>query len=147
MDHELLFSIAGLIAMSGWLTLLVSPALPVWSDRYAGALAPIVLSLIYAVLAVMPSTGEGGFGSLEAVGQLFADPNALLAGWVHFLAFDLLIGAWICRTARAEDIRFWFVVPTLPLTFLYGPIGFLAFCGVRIVRARLRSNSQQFNAR
>ncbi|MCF6234348.1 MAG: DUF4281 domain-containing protein [Rhodobacteraceae bacterium] len=56
---------------------------------------------------------------------------------MHFLAFDLLVGAWICRTARREGVTFWLVIPCLPLTFLFGPAGFLAFALVRSGRKLL----------
>lgn len=121
MDYEVLFSAASLLAMSAWLALLTSPLIPKWSERYAGLFVPILLSALYVSLAFLPNTHGGGFGSLAEVGQLFTNPSSLLAGWVHFLAFDLLIGAWVCRKAREEGIRFWFVVPALPMTFFYGP--------------------------
>lgn len=133
MDLELFFSVAGMLAMAGWLTLLASPLIPEWSDRIAGLIIPIVLSLGYVVLALfLTPAGDGGFGSLADVTTLFARPEAMLAGWVHFLAFDLLIGAWICRTARREHLNFWLVVPCLPITFLFGPAGFLMFSMVRL---------------
>lgn len=133
MDFETMFSIAGLIAMIGWLCLLVSPLIPKWSDWIAGMVLPIILSLGYVILLAIPSSGSaGGFGTLADVMVLFSNEQATLAGWVHFLAFDLFIGAWVCRTARAEGVSFWLVVPCLPLTFLVGPAGFLAFSFVRI---------------
>lgn len=133
MDLELLFSLAGVLAMAGWVTLLASPLIPFWSDRISGLFIPLLLSAGYVMLVVFfPSTGDGGFGSLAEVMALFSHPNAMLAGWVHFLAFDLLIGAWICRTARRESVRFWLVVPCLPLTFLFGPVGFLVFSLLRL---------------
>ena len=138
MDYEALFSIAGVLAISGWLALLISPLIPKWSAQYAGLLIPILLSALYLVLALVPNANGGGFGSLKDVEQLFSQSAPLLAGWVHFLAFDLLIGAWICKTGRAEGIRFWFVAPTLLVTFLYGPAGFLLFSGVRFARARFQ---------
>ena len=64
-----------------------------------------------------------------------------MAGWIHFLAFDLLIGAWICRQARREYISFWLVLLTLPMTFLYGPAGFLAFSALRGAAWAIRRNS------
>ena len=131
MDLEIAFSVAGVAAMIGWLALLASPLMPVWSDRIAGYAVPLVLSLGYAFLSLVAPPTEGGFASLAEVQLLFAQPMSLLAGWVHFLAFDLLIGAWACRTARRERIAFWLVVPCLVLTFLLGPAGFLAFCILR----------------
>lgn len=132
MDFELLFSLAGVTAMAGWLALLLSPWMPRWSDGIAGLGVPVVLSAGYTVLLVFfPAQNGGGFGSLAGVQQLFSAPSALLAGWVHFLAFDLLVGAWICRTARQQGIAFWMVLPSLPATFLFGPAGFLLFTAIR----------------
>ncbi len=132
LNVELVFSLAGLLAMAGWVTLLLSPLSPVWSDRIAGLIVPVLLSGGYVMLIVLyPSGDGGGFGTFAEVTELFADQNALLAGWVHFLAFDLLVGAWICRTARREKIKYWAVVPCLPFTFMFGPVGYLLFSGVR----------------
>lgn len=132
MDHELLFSLAGMLAMAGWLALLLSPWMPWWSDHIAGHLVPIVLSTGYTTLLIFfPARNEGGFGSLAEVQQLFTSSSAVLAGWAHFLAFDLVVGAWICRKARQQGIRFWMIVPCLPATFLFGPVGFLLFTVIR----------------
>lgn len=132
MIFENLFSVAGLAAMAGWLFLLASPLIPVWSDRIAGVVLPLILSLGYVGLVIVPSSGSGGgFGTLADVMELFSYEQAALAAWVHFLAFDLIVGAWICRTARSEKIRFWLVAPCLPLTFLFGPAGFLVFSVAR----------------
>ena len=75
------------------------------------------------------SRAPGGFGSLAEVMALFTMPEIALAGWIHYLAFDLFVGAWEVRTARREGIAFLLVLPCLVLTFLFGPAGFLAFSG------------------
>lgn len=142
MNLEILFSMAGVLSMVGWVILLASPLIPIWSDRIAGYIIPLMLSLAYvALITLYPSDGRGGFGSLSDVIALFSNPNAMMAGWIHYLAFDLLIGAWICRTARRDGVRFWFVAPCLPLTFLFGPAGFVAFSLVRIWRKAAASHA------
>ena len=134
MNFELFFSLASLLAMGGWITLLASPLIPQWSDRIAGLIIPVLLSAGYVVLILFfSSSEEGGFGSLAEVTILFSHEDAVLAGWVHYLAFDLLIGAWVCRTARREGINFWFVAPCLPLTLMLGAAGYLAFNAVRLI--------------
>lgn len=142
MNLEILFSLAGVLAMAGWVTLLASPYIPRWSDRIAGFVIPLLLSAGYVTLIVFfPSEGGGGFGSLAEVMDLFSHQNAVMAGWVHFLAFDLLIGAWICRTARRDGVSFWLVIPCLPLTFLFGPAGFLAYSLAHLLgRTKATSN-------
>jgi len=137
MDYETSFSAASILAMIGWLILLVSPLYPTWSDRISGFVIPLILSVGYVALLV-PShnNGGGGFGSLADVMTLFSYPEAMLAGWVHFMAFDLFIGAWQCRTARRDSISFWLVVPCLVLTVLFGPLGLLAFLALRAISKR-----------
>lgn len=134
MNYEMAFSSASILAMFGWLILLASPLIPTWSNRIAGFAIPLILSVGYATLFVFSyDKNSGGYGSLADVIKLFSLPSAALAGWVHFLAFDLFIGAWQCRTARREAIRFWFVVPCLTITFLFGPLGLLFFLILRVI--------------
>ena len=68
---------------------------------------------------------------------LFSNPWALLAGWVHYLAFDLLIGTWEVRDSRERGVPHLLVVPCLILTFLLGPAGWLLYMGVRSARSRV----------
>jgi len=50
---------------------------------------------------------------------------------VHYLAFDLLLGAWQLHTARREGIPHLHLLPCLLATFLFGPAGYLLFQGLR----------------
>jgi ABA4-like protein len=125
---DTLFSLAGAAALSGWIALLASPWLGTLADRYASLVVPGVIAVAYTGLVLAFWTrAEGGFGSLDEVARLFETRELLLAGWLHYLAFDLFVGAWEVRTARAAAIPFLVVVPCLALTFLFGPAGLLAF--------------------
>ena len=131
---------AGTLAFAGWGALLISPLAPVWADRIAGLAVPALLSAGYAALMLAHwSDAPGGFGSMAEVAALLAHPPMLLAGWVHFLAFDLFVGAWIVRTARIEGIAFAWVVPCLPVTLMFGPAGYLMFCAIRAARGATRA--------
>jgi hypothetical protein len=91
-----------------------------------------LLGALYAVLIATNIFGAaGGFGSLGDVARLFENPYLLLAGWVHYLAFDLFVGAWEVRDARRLQINHLIVVPCLLLTFMLGPVGLLLYLGVR----------------
>ena len=59
----------------------------------------------------------------------------LLAGWIHYLAFDLLVGTWEARDSRERGIPHLLLVPCLILTFLFGPAGWLLYLGMRSVRS------------
>ena len=60
----------------------------------------------------------------------------LLAGWIHYLAFDLFIGGWETRDAVRNGIPHLLVIPCLLLTFMLGPIGLLAYFALRSGRLR-----------
>jgi hypothetical protein len=129
-NPESVFSLCGMLAIAGWILLVV---LPRSSARFVSSvLIPAMLGIIYAVLISIRFWGaEGGFGTLAQVASLFRDPWLLLAGWIHYLAFDLFIGAWQVRDARALGIPHLAVIPCLLLTFLFGPIGLLLYLGLR----------------
>ena len=48
------------------------------------------------------ASSSGGFSSLSDVATLFGNPWLLLAGWTHYLAFDLFVGSWEVRDARGS---------------------------------------------
>jgi Domain of unknown function (DUF4281) len=136
MTLDLMFKLASTIAMVGWLTLLASPWWPRLSDLIAGYFLPLLLSAGYMGLILANWTGsEGGFDTLDNVIKLFQRRELVLAGWVHYLAFDLFVGAWEARTGRAEGLAFWLVVPCLFLTLMFGPIGLLVFAALRLARS------------
>ena len=134
MSAETLFTLCGRAAMVGWLLLIFAPRWRWSAQIIAKFLIPLLLAVVYAgLLGTHWSGNRGGFSSLAAVGELFSDPWILLAGWVHYLAFDLFIGAWEVRDAIRERIPHWLVIPCLLLTFLFGPVGLLAYCGLRLL--------------
>jgi hypothetical protein len=63
--------------------------------------------------------------------MLFQSPYVALAGWIHYLAFDLFLGAWQVRDANRRDINHLWLVPCLVLTFLAGPVGLLLYFCIR----------------
>jgi hypothetical protein len=133
----LLFTAGNALAVVGWLLLVVLPGRPVVVDRLVGLGIPALLGLAYAgLIAAYFAGAEGGFSSIEAVRALFASDALLVAGWLHYLCFDLFVGAWQVRTARVEGIPHLLVVPCLVLTFLFGPVGFLAFLALRAAAGR-----------
>ena len=134
MNAETIFSIANLVALVGWLLLIFAPRWK-WTQKIvASGAVSLLLSVAYLVLIVLFfGKAEGGFGSLADVMKLFSNPYAALAGWIHYLAFDLFVGSWEVRDAGKRGISHWFVMPCLVLTFLLGPIGFLLYHILRLV--------------
>jgi hypothetical protein len=132
---EALFSAAGSLALAGWVALGLIP-LRYRAPRYVALAAAVVIAMLYAgLIGAFWTRGEGGFGSLADVSRLFEHPGLLLAGWVHYLAFDLLIGVWERDEATRIGLPQWALAPCLVLTFLLGPLGWLAFMALRFFRA------------
>lgn len=140
MTPDSVFPIANMAALAGWLVLIAAPLAPRAAQAISALLIPLLLALAYSALVMVHWSGAaGGFDTLANVMLLFTTPAIALAGWLHYLAFDLFVGAWITRTARAEAINHLIILPCLALTFLFGPAGFLAFTALRGIRAlRLR---------
>lgn len=142
MSLDTLFQIANTLALLGWLALLIAPLSPRWADRTAAIALPLILSLAYAALIMAFWSGaEGGFDSLPNVMVLFETPAIALAGWLHYLAFDLFVGAWQVRSARTCSIPHLLILPCLVLTFLFGPMGLLCFFALRAIYS-LRTNPE-----
>ena len=122
--------------MVGWFLLIFVPKLN--SARIAAGVAiPLILSAGYLALIAMHFQGaDGGFGSLAEVATLFGKQELLLAGWIHYLAFDLFIGAWEVRDARRHEIPHLVVIPCLVMTFMLGPIGLLFYFAIRTAKTR-----------
>jgi hypothetical protein len=107
------------------------------TEVVAGFAVPALLAIVYvAVIGINFFGSPGGFSSLPDVALLFSNPWLLLAGWTHYLAFDLLVGTWETRDAREHRIPHVLLVPCLILTFLFGPAGWLLYQAVRSIRAR-----------
>ena len=141
LDPERIFSVASGIAMLAWLALALSPHGMRWAPRVrwlAGRAVPIMLAVVYVLLFAAHGMGDGGYDSLAAVQRLLAVPGRLTAGWLHFLAFDLFVGAWIAERAGALGMPHLLVLPLLLLTFTFGPAGLLAFMVLQPVWQRIR---------
>lgn len=141
MELETLFSIANLSVLPGWLALMIVPSWK-WTQRYATLVLPLCLGALYAWLLVT-NWGTGGFGSLREVAELFSQPALLLGGWIHYLIFDLFIGAWEIRDALANRIPRLAVIPCLLLTFMLGPVGLGLYL---LLRATIRKQVDNHEA-
>ena len=133
--HDL-FPIPNTAAALCWLMLMLAPPGSAWPRRIALG-AAVLLAMTYAALiGAFVSQGQGDFQSLAGVQRLFQHPGLLLAGWVHYLVFDLLVGLWERAEAARIGLSRWLLLPCLFLTFMFGPIGWLAFLAVRQFRLR-----------
>lgn len=123
-----LFGLASQTAMIGWLILIVGPRrwnAIFWIPQFV---IPAALSILYSTLMLAYFfTVDGGYDSIDSVRSLFENDYVLLAGWVHYLAFDLFIGAWIARRADRLGTSRLIQPIFLVATFMFGPLGLIMF--------------------
>jgi hypothetical protein len=141
---DFVFSVANWIVMAGWAALLLAPlrreALVMAARFASAAVCAIYLLLLARGLIAGPGLPEGaGFGTLDGVVALLSRREAMLAGWVHFLAFDLFVGSWMTEDAPRAGVPHWLLVPLLALTLMAGPVGLLLYLlAAAVARARRR---------
>ena len=128
MEVSILFDWANSIALFAWALMIFTPR---W--RYTRFLTnqmviPLLLAVAYLVLIFSNfSMKSFDFSSLESVRSLFENDYLLLAGWIHYLAFDLMAGSWILIHALKQNIKHWWLILPLFFTFALGPIGLLCY--------------------
>ncbi|MBC7521604.1 MAG: DUF4281 domain-containing protein [Sandarakinorhabdus sp.] len=141
MTLEQVFSLASAAALVGWVLLVLAPVRRRAAVTGARLVAALLCGAYLAFLVTGLTGGNGppagaGFNSLAGVRLLLSSPQALLAGWVHYLAFDLFIGSWQAEDAPASNIPHWLLLPCLALTFVAGPVGLLLYLVLKAFRQR-----------
>jgi hypothetical protein len=148
MSLETLFTATNVTVLPFWLLLLIAPRWA-WTQRLAHG--PFVLLLLTPIYAYMlfgyaPAPKGTSFSSLYGVMVGFSAPNLVIAGWIHYLVFDLFIGAWQSRDALRRGVSHWLVVPCLVATLMFGPVGLLLYVLVRFFRVRVLEYAEQSDA-
>jgi hypothetical protein len=125
---DAIFSLANTAILAGWVLLI---AFPNWKHTQTLVLNGIIVlfALLYSFLILkdIGSFNPSSFSTLANVKALFQNDFTLTAGWVHYLAFDLFVGAYIVRKSQKLNIPRWLYTLTLPFTFMFGPMGYLLF--------------------
>lgn len=138
MTPEVIFQVCSGLAILGWLVLIFIS--PVWfqSDKLLIGIVIMLLCIVYAwlIFSHFNFGDTGKFGSLEGVMSLFTNPALVTAGWVHYLAFDLMTGIWIKRNSLKYGIPHLLVIPCLLLTFMLGPVGLLLYLLIRSLKTK-----------
>ncbi len=141
-DPATMYLAANAVALGLWLFLIFAPR---WQGTQwlVHAVAPVLL--FGGLYAWLFASGvffgdnvpvEAGFGTLKGVMLLFTLPEAVLAGWIHYLVFDLFVGAWIARDSLRRGLPHLAVIPCLVLTLVVGPIGLLVYVLGRAIAGR-----------
>ena len=137
MSTDLVFSLSNNLAMLGWLMLLAVPNWK-WTPKIVLGTAVTILSILYVtyIFQALSPDEMKNFGTLEGIMELFTRKTAVLVGWIHYLAFDLMVGIFIVTDSKKNRINRWIVAPTLLLTFMLGPTGLLVYLIIRFIKTK-----------
>ena len=145
MTTQTLFQLSNLLVIPFWLLMIALPRRP-WVVRLIRSpwiAVPPALIYVAVIVPTLLQMGPGlfsAFGSLAGVMGLLATPQGALAGWAHFLAFDLFTGRWAYLDAIERKIPALLMVPALFFIFVLGPIGLLLYLLLRLVFGTRASN-------
>ncbi|MBX2873374.1 MAG: DUF4281 domain-containing protein [Saprospiraceae bacterium] len=134
MTPDQLFQVANTIVLPAWLLLILAPTWK-WTGRIVVGIVVTILSVLYVIMLAegIESLDFSSFGSLEGVMQLFTEPSAVAMGWIHYLAFDLMVGWFIVNDAHKHGINRYLTIPCLLLSFMLGPTGLLLYLLLRLM--------------
>lgn len=137
MDGALLLKILNIPVLLGWAMMVLAPRARITRWVLESDVVPLVIGVVYASLVAPHLPGLlGQFDTLEHIEAALRLPGMLLAGWIHYLAFDFLVGRVVLADSQRRGIPHLLVVPCLLLTFMLGPTGYLAYALVRLVTRR-----------
>ena len=126
---EQFFQFTNTLALLAWIPLVLFPGRRLVSSVLCAVVVPGLLALAYAtVIAWKLATNgppPGDVMTLAGLRDIFRDDWVFAAAWTHYLAFDMVVGAWIARDSVRLAMPWLLRTVSLVLTFLAGPVGFL----------------------
>jgi len=140
---EVFFEIVTRVAMSGWVALALGlylprmrPALQLYGGRILPALiATAYVGMIGFFFTDLPDLTHDP-SSIAGVRELFAPDAAISAAWFHFLAFDLVFGAWMVMDGLSRGLPRAGLVVVMIVTWFAGPTGLLVYLALRSLASR-----------
>ena len=137
MNPEQVFSFCNTLVLPGWILLLALPRWKFTEHIITGIIVTILAGFYcYFIFTNLHPSDFKNFKTLGGVMALFTKDKAVLAGWIHYLAFDLLTGLFIVKNAQKHNVNHWLLIPCLFLTFMLGPCGLLLYFIIRMLRTK-----------
>ena len=126
---EIQFRIVSTVALVAWIFMWILPRSRMTEKIVLSGFVCLLLSGFYAlrVFIAMNFGDLEKFQSLSGFMSLLQSPQAALAGWIHYLAFDLVVGILILRDSKRYEIPHPFLLVPLVLTFMVGPLGLIFY--------------------
>ena len=133
--HNQILRAVNLGSLPAWFSMVL---LPRWRHTKNITLAvAVAYALLYATLACVlfsESVLSLDFKTLttaEGVTKVFSDSTAVLAGWAHFIVFDLFTARFFLQDSARVGIPHLAVVPCILGCMFFGPVGLLMYLLVK----------------
>ena len=133
--HNQILRAVNLGSLPAWFSMVL---LPRWRHTKTITLAvAVAYALLYATLACVlfsESVLSLDFKTLttaEGVTKVFSDSTAVLAGWAHFIVFDLFTARFFLQDSARVGIPHLAVVPCILGCMFFGPVGLLTYLLVK----------------
>ena len=100
MNYTQAFQSVNLLALLTWLFIIFLPNMK-YTRRIVFGFTIFILSVVYAwmVFSTFKMDDFKEFSTLQGLMTLFQSEQAVLLGWIHYLAFDLMVGiCWIIKS-------------------------------------------------
>ena len=140
---QLAFELSNFAVLPFWALIILAPRARLTTRVVASPLIVLPPIAVYA-WAVLPALSQVlpvvARPELASVANLLGQPLGTLAGWAHFLAFDLFVARFIVLDAQERSLPWFVLSPILLTTLLLGPLGLLAYL---LARAGLPTRVKQ----
>jgi hypothetical protein len=137
MNTDFFFQFSNIWVVPGWVLLWFFPGRS-WTQPIVVNLIILLLALLYSILLIsstVPFEAEA-FSSLAGIKTMFGNDRLLLAGWIHYLAFDLTVALFITRDSLKIGYPVWLRIPVQFFVFMTGPLGMLIYLSTRFIYSK-----------
>lgn len=136
MDYETGYMLINLGVLPAWLLLFFAPRSSLTEKLVHSGMYPLVYGGLYAFFLIRAmyfgvGAEDGGMTTAAGVSAFFSHSNGVLVGWLHYLVFDLFVGAWIARDGARKNIAHWKLLPCMFFALMLGPVGLLLYMVLR----------------
>ena len=138
LTYEKIYYIANIGVVPCWLLLIFLPNHVITKFFVKSIIIPTLLSAAYIFLVYQIYISENIFEvfnlylGLDELYSLFSNEAFLLVFWLHFLSISLFVGNWIVSDSRTFMVSKFFVIISLVMTYLTGPVGLVFYWLFRI---------------
>ena len=105
----------------------------------AVAYSVLYVALAYALFSEsILSMDYSSLSTTQGLSKAFSDSTSVLAGWAHFIVFDLFTARFFLQDSARVGIPHLAVVPCILGCMFFGPVGLLTYVLVKKIYRTIR---------